>query len=351
MKLWAVVEHQQPLQCIEVADPEPAGTEVVIAVTHCGVCHSDLHFWKGSYNMGGGKTLTIADRGVTLPRAPGHEVVGRVVAKGPEASGVEIGDLRIVYPWLGCGRCFRCREGDDNMCDSPSAIGVIRHGGFGSHVVAPHPRYLVDYGDVDPAVAATFACSGVTVYSAIRKLGSLDPDRPVVLIGAGGLGLAAIGMLRALGHRSIISIDTSERKREAAAAAGATATIDGAAGDLAEAVMRAADGPALAVLDFVNSTSTANSALGFLGKGGKLVLVGVAGGDMTLSLAGMVFRAHSVQGSNTGTVRDLIAVAELAKAGKLPPLPVQRMPQDSANEALRRLAAGEVIGRIVLETT
>ena len=110
MKLWAVVENQQPLQCLEVADPEPAGTEVVIAVTHCGVCHSDLHFWKGSYNMGGGKTLTITDRGVTLPRAPGHEVAGRVVAKGPEASGIEIGDLRIVYPWLGCGRCFRCRR-------------------------------------------------------------------------------------------------------------------------------------------------------------------------------------------------------------------------------------------------
>ena len=78
-------------------------------MTRCGVCHSDLHFWHGAYDMGGGKVMRLTDRGVELPRAPGHEIVGRVVAVGPEAEGVAIGDDRIVYPWLGCGECDRCR--------------------------------------------------------------------------------------------------------------------------------------------------------------------------------------------------------------------------------------------------
>src|SRR3546814_9576559 len=76
------------------------GSEVLVEVTHCGVCHSDLHFWKGEYNLGGGKVMKLAERGVTLPRAPGHEIAGRVAAFGPEASGVALGDLRVVYPWI-----------------------------------------------------------------------------------------------------------------------------------------------------------------------------------------------------------------------------------------------------------
>ena len=78
MSIWAVVEHGQALQAIERASREPVGTEVLLDVTHAGVCHSDLHFWTGYYDMGGGKLMKLAERGVVLPRAPGHEVVGRV---------------------------------------------------------------------------------------------------------------------------------------------------------------------------------------------------------------------------------------------------------------------------------
>jgi alcohol dehydrogenase/propanol-preferring alcohol dehydrogenase len=81
---WAVVEHGQALQPIERPSREPVGTEVLIDVTHAGVCHSDLHFWKGYYDMGGGKLMRLADRGVTLPRSPGHEVVGRVGKIAPK---------------------------------------------------------------------------------------------------------------------------------------------------------------------------------------------------------------------------------------------------------------------------
>jgi propanol-preferring alcohol dehydrogenase len=348
MKAWAVIRNEQPLECIEMPDPVATGSEVVLEVTRCGVCHSDLHFWHGSYNMGGGKVMSLRDRGVTLPRAPGHEITGRVVAFGPDAKGVAIGDERIVYPWIGCGTCARCLAGDDNLCLAQRSIGVLENGGFGSGVKVPHPRYLIDYSGVDPSLAATYACSGITVYSAIRKIQPIGPDEAVLLIGAGGLGLAAIAMLKALGHRRIVSLDISEEKRRAALQAGATETVDGQGEDIVARILKAAGGPVPAAIDFVNTSETARLGFDALAKGGKLVLVGVAGGELTLSLATMIFRAQSVLGSNTGTVSDLQAVVALAQTGRLAATPVQEFPKDAANEALLKLQNGEITGRAVL---
>jgi alcohol dehydrogenase/propanol-preferring alcohol dehydrogenase len=348
MKAWAVVEAGQPLQHIDLPTPEPVGTEVLLEVTHCGVCHSDLHFWHGFYNLGGGKVMRIQDRGVVLPRAPGHEIVGRVVKAGPDAQGAKPGDLRIVYPWIGCGHCDRCRDGDDNLCTEQHSLGVIRHGGFASHVVAPHPRYLVDPGTVDPAVAATYACSGITVYGAVRKALPMPPDYPIVLIGAGGLGLSAIAMLKALGHEAIVSVDIAADKRQAALDNGATAVVDGNAADLTQAILAAAGGQVRAVIDFVNNDDTGRAGFGALAKGGRFIAVGVSGGELTVSLSGMVFRGLTVQGSLTGSPQDLRDVVALAESGRLKPLPVERLPKHAANTAMARLEAGTVTGRLVL---
>jgi propanol-preferring alcohol dehydrogenase len=348
MKAWVVVEPGKPLQHIDLPTPVPVGSEVLLEVTHCGVCHSDLHFWHGYYDLGGGSRMRLQDRGVTFPRAPGHEIVGRVVAMGPDAAGVSVGDLRVVYPWIGCGACERCRDGQDNLCTEQKSLGIIQHGGFGSHVVAPHPRYLVDPGNVDPAVAATYACSGITVYGAVRKVLPLPPDDPVVLIGAGGLGLSAIAMLKALGHRRIVSVDIGPDKRQAALNSGASAVVDGMAANLTQAIVAAAGDQVKAVIDFVNIDATARSGFDALAKGGKFVAVGVGGGMITLSLSGMVFRGLSVAGSLTGSPQDLREVMVLANSGKLVPLPVTLLPSCEANAALSRLEAGTVTGRLVL---
>ena len=103
MKAWAVVENGAPLKEIDLPMPEPTGREILLEVTHCGVCHSDLHLWDGYYDLGSAGRYEIVQRGITLPLALGHEIVGRVVKLGPEASGVKVGDVRIVYPWVGCG--------------------------------------------------------------------------------------------------------------------------------------------------------------------------------------------------------------------------------------------------------
>ncbi len=346
MKAWAVVEAGAPLELLDFPTPEPTGSEVLVEVTHAGVCHSDLHFWKGEYNMGGGKVMKLSERGVTLPRAPGHEISGRVVAVGPDATGVSIGDQRVVYPWLGCGECVHC-QAEEDMCQKQRALGVIQNGGFGSHVLVPHPRYLIDAEGVDPGLAATYACSGITTYSAISKVMPMSPDAPIALIGAGGVGLMAIAMLKAMGHRAIYSVDLSAEKRAAADEAGAVA-IDGAGDGVAERVLAATGGPVLAVLDFVGNSQTATNGMAMLDKGGTLVIVGVTGGDLTLSLATMVFRIYSVVGSNTGSLKDLRAVVKLAQEGKLKPTPVTLCPKDHANEAMMELKAGHVTGRTVL---
>ncbi|KAI3593394.1 hypothetical protein D9X30_1704 (plasmid) [Cupriavidus sp. U2] len=98
---WALVKTGEPLAPIEAAVPIPKGSEVLLKTTFCGVCHTDLHFQDGYYQLGGGKRLSLAERGVKLPLMPGHETVGRVVAVGPDAKAVKVGDHRLVYPWGG----------------------------------------------------------------------------------------------------------------------------------------------------------------------------------------------------------------------------------------------------------
>ncbi len=349
MRAWAVVENGAPLKEIELPTPEPKGTEVLLETTYCGVCHSDLHIWEGYYDLGGGQKMSLADRGVTLPLAMGHEIVGRVVKLGPDAQGVKVGDIRIVYPWLGCGSCAACLADEDNMCLKPKSLGVYQNGGYATHVLAPHPRHLVDPGTLDPAVAATYACSGITVYSAIQKVMPIAPDEPVVLIGAGGRGMNAIPILKARGQRNIGVGHGPAENRAAALAEGASQAIDGSGEGVAKRIIAACGGPVLAVIDLVNGTATARAAFDALRKGGKLVQVGLFGGELSLPLPLMPIRALTVQGSYVGTVKDLRGLVALAQSGKVPPIPVTTLPQNEADTALMRLRAGQVTGRLVLK--
>ena len=348
MRAWAVIENGADLQAIDLPTPEPKGTEVLLEVTHCGVCHSDLHIWEGWYDLGGGKRMSLKDRGVVLPLAMGHEIVGRVSKLGPDATGVAVGDVRIVFPWVGCGVCARCLAEEDNMCLVGRSIGIYQHGGYATHVLAMHPRHLVNPGTIEPALAATYACSGITVYSAIRKIMPMAADEPVVLVGAGGLGLAAISVLRAMGHTAIVSVDVDAGKRQAALDAGASAVVDGSGEGVTERIVAACGGPVLAVIDLVNGTATAAFAFAALRKGGKLVQVGLFGGELTVALPLMAMRALTVQGSYVGNPKELRELVALAQDGRIAPIPIERVPQEEANDALMRLRAGRVTGRVVL---
>jgi alcohol dehydrogenase/propanol-preferring alcohol dehydrogenase len=236
------------------------------------------------------------------------------------------------------------------MCLNGRALGVYQNGGYGTHVVAPHPRHLVDPGTIDPSVAATYACSGITVYSAIKKVMPIAADEPLVLVGAGGLGLNAIAVLKALGHRNIISVDVSAAKLEAATAAGATGTVVASGEGTAAGIIAAAGGQVGAIIDLVNGTATARFSFDALRKGGKLIQVGLFGGELTLPLPLMAIRALTVQGSYVGNPKELRELVALAQAGTLQALPVTEVPPSQAYDALMRLRDGRVTGRVVLRS-
>ena len=353
MRAWAVVENGQPLKEIELPTPEPTGTEVLLEVTHCGVCHSDLHIWEGYYDVGGGQKMSLVDRGVTLPLAMGHEIVGRVVKLGPDAKGVKVGDLRIVFPWLGCGKCEKC----------------LRRGRQHVHRRGAQPRRLPErrlrHPCRRPASRAIWSILGSSIprsprpmpapasrsIRAIKKAMPLAPTQPIVLVGAGGLGLNAIAVLKALKHQNIISVDVSAEKREAALKAGAH-KVGGRQRRRRgrdETHHRRRRRPGAAVIDLVNGTATARFAFGALAKGGKLIQVGLFGGELMLPLPIMAIRALTVQGSYVGNPKELRELVKLAQDGELSALPVATVPQSHANEALMRLRDGKVTGRLVLK--
>src|SRR5687767_10082561 len=259
---WQIIEHGKPLQKVFAETPKPKGTEVLVRVTRSGVCHSDLHIWDGYFDLGGGKRFYVKDRGCIPPFTLGHEPFGVVEAMGPGAAkvakGVKVGQKRIVFPWIGCGKCAVCKAELDNYCVSGSRfLGVNRAGAYASHVLVPHPKYLVDSTGVDDAFAATLACSGLTTYSAAAKLPELGPKDWVAVIGCGGLGLVCISVLRAKGVKNIIACDVDESKLEAARKLGAKLALDTRAADSIPKLQALAMGSLAGAIDLVGMPATA----------------------------------------------------------------------------------------------
>src|SRR5246500_4401470 len=351
MKSFRVAEFNAPLKEMEEPTPQPAGTRVLIKVKAAGVCHSDLHIWEGGYDLGHGrKPLSLKDRGVSLPRTMGHETVGEVLAFGPDAKAggdLKLGDIALVYPWLGCGKCEVCLAGDENMCLKPASLGVYCDGGYADHMTVPHPRYLLNLKGLDPVTAAPYACSGVTTYSALKKV-EASFNAPIVIFGAGGLGLMALSLLKAMGGKGAVVVDIDARKREAAEKAGALATVDGGAPDALEQLAKKAGGPIRAVIDLVGNPKTTQLGFDCLTKGGKLVIVGLFGGGAPWALPLIPIKAITIQGSYVGNLRETQALLDLVRTKKVPPIPVSPMPLNKANEALVDLQKGKLVGRAVL---
>ncbi len=171
LRRFSLTAYQAPL-CETIVDcPEPKGSEVLIRIERCGVCHSDLHMQDGYFALGEGKSLDVRE-GRTLPFTLGHEIAGVVERAGPDATGAKIGAKVAVYPWIGCGQCPACKAGEENLCSSNRHLGISADGGFASHVLVPHPRYLIDYAPLSPSFAGALMCSGLTAYSALKRLQS-----------------------------------------------------------------------------------------------------------------------------------------------------------------------------------
>jgi propanol-preferring alcohol dehydrogenase len=347
MRSFQLCQCGAPLELKEQPTPKPAATEVLLKVLAAGVCHSDLHLADGYFDLGGGKRMSLQDRGMKLPLILGHENVGEVVAAGPEAQGVKIGARVLVHPWIGCGICAVCKRGEENLCRAMKSLGVFSNGGYADHLLVPHPRYLIDIGDLPAERAAPLACSGVTTYGALKKVPTLK-DEPTVIIGAGGLGLMCLALHKAMGGHSAIVVDIDPAKRDAAQNAGAAMVVDSSKPDAAQQIVDATNGGAWAVIDLVGASATARLGIDCLIKGGKYIIVGLYGGDVAVSLPPIPMRALTIQGSYVGSLPEMRELIDLVRRTGLPSVPVATRPLDDANAVLAQLRAGKVAGRIVL---
>ena len=348
MRSYQIVDFGRPLQEANLPDPKPIGDEVVVAVKASGVCHSDLHIWEGGFDLGGGRRLTLKDRGIALPLTLGHETAGEIVSVGPDVKDRKVGEMCLIYPWIGCGVCRACRAGDENLCMKPRCLGIHCDGGYSDRLVVPHSRYCLPLDGFDSVIAAPLACSGVTTYSALKKLGPAIHQDPVLVIGAGGLGLMCVAILKAMGGKGAVVVDIDEKRRDAAVAAGAIAAIDGAAPDALKRVIAAMGGPWWAAIDLVGSPATAGLAFDSLGRGGKLVTVGLFGGAAPWPLPLIPQKATTIMGSYTGNLAETRELLDLARSGAVAGIPIRRRPLGDASEALEDLKAGRVVGRVVL---
>jgi alcohol dehydrogenase, propanol-preferring len=347
---WAFKTWGGALEPIQEEFVPISGHEVTVRVTHCGICHSDLHIQAGGFEMGGGRLSSLEAAGNTLPLTMGHEIVGEVVDIGPDVQGVKLGEHVIVYPWLGCGECAVCKRGDEQLCAKANMnMGLKLPGGFSDLIRMRHERYLVPFGTLDPARAATFACAGITAWGAIRKLPATTSEDWLAVVGCGGVGMTAVALLSATSKSRIVAIDPDPIKREAALKHGAALAFDPNVKGVVKEIAVACGGNVAGVIDFVGAESTSALAVNIVRRAGQVVIVGLFGGEFKLALPMFIFKSLNVSGSMVGSLPLLRELVALAQTVTLPTIPIELRPISTVNQSLDDLAHGRIVGRVVLQ--
>ena len=347
MKAARITSPHQPLEIMEIETPKPKDVEVVVKVKAVGVCHSDLHLWEGGYDTGDG-FMKVTDRGVKFPVTPGHEIVGTVTEIGSAVQGISVGDNVLVYPWIGCGICSACRIGNDNICDTPRSLGVFQNGGYAEYVLVPHFKFLANISGIDLDAATSLACSGLTAYTAIKK-SNANSLHSMVIFGTGGLGLMGVQIARAITNANIVCVDIDDAKLALAKELGADNVVNSKDPDAAQKIISLCNGKgADCVIDFVNAPPTVKMGLAVLRKRGNMILVGLFGGSIDLSLVTIPLKSITIQGAYTGNYNDMLELIGLAKRGVINPTISKRYSLSEANTALEDLKARKIIGRAVI---
>ncbi len=345
----SMTAYATPLCETVVEAPEPTGTEVLVRIHRCGVCHSDIHLQDGYFSLGGERKLDVtAATQRSLPFTLGHEIAGVVEKAGPDAL-VEAGRSFAVFPWIGCRQCAACGAGEENLCAAPRHLGIQVDGGFATHVLVPHPRYLIDHSGLPAALAGAYMCSGLTAYSALKRIAEHARRGPALLVGLGGVGMMGLALALAMFPQPPIVAEIDAGKREAALKAGAAAAYDPSNPTARKALLKATGGVYGAV-DFVGSDGSLAFASAALAKGGKVVVTGLIGGTYTTPIAMFPLRVFTIEGTMTGTLDEANEMMALARAGKIPPVPIIERPLAAAQASLDDLRQGKIVGRVVLVT-
>lgn len=328
---WAALSAGQALSAFTYEPKDLDPFEVEIAITHCGICHSDIHLIDNGWNNS------------VYPFIPGHEIVGRVTARGSAATHLEVGQ-RVGVGWQrsACLACELCLDRQDNLCPKQTAIAVGHHGGFADRI-RTDSRYAFALPDeLESASAAPLLCGGATVYSPMRRFG-VDAAASVGVIGIGGLGHIALLMLRAFGCE-ITAFSTSESKRDEALAMGAHHFVP--TRDARE--LHKLGGRFHLILSMVHAKLDWITYLKTLRPNGVLCLLGSPPGVLQIP-AGSLFQGQkSITASEIGDRATIAEMLRFSARHRIAPV-VEKMPLAEANAAIEKVRRNEARYRMVLE--
>lgn len=332
--------YGEPLVIEHVPEPEPGPGQVIVKVEGAGFCHSDLHVMDGEIRV--------------LPRMPltlGHENAGVVQSVGDGVRTVRPGDPLAVYGGWGCGNCDFCVTGREQLCAAPRWVGLSDFdGGYAELLLVPHERYVVRLQSIEPKVAAPLTDAALTPYRAIKRaLGFIEPDHPILVIGAGGLGQYGIKILRLITGAPIVVVDVAEEKLQIAKEYGATHALDARDPEVREQILHLGGGTGVtASFDFVGTDSTLALAFDVTRSGGKVTQLGLGGGEARVKLFESLPFEVCYEGTLWGTIKELREVIGLAESGRLTPIGLEFEPLERINDVYDRLKAGKVPGRVVI---
>jgi 2-desacetyl-2-hydroxyethyl bacteriochlorophyllide A dehydrogenase len=331
----AVTSYAEPLAELDLPEPELTPGHALLEVLACGVCFSDVKTSRGR--------MPFSDE-LALPHIPGHEICGRVLATDPPGE-VEAGTRVVVHHYSPCGRCARCRAGQENLCTNLKAwLGFTHNGGFAERVVVPLDRLLAIPDSVDTLHAGPMTCALGTAYRAVVGRGQVSAGDRVALIGLGGVGIHAAQIARHAGAE-VIGIDRSERALEVARGL----ELDARAAD-DPSIEEAAPGGFDVVIDLVGRTETLERAATLTRPGGRVVGVGYLQGQrLSVETPRFVLGELEFVGSRYVARDELERAIRLVADGRVQTVVDRVLPLERADEAFAALEAGEVVGRVVLQ--
>lgn len=338
MKAAVLHALKEPLKIEQLPVPEPGHGELLIKVTACGVCHSDLHAVDGDWTPP-----------PVLPLIPGHEVAGTVAKLGPGVTGFAQGD-EVGVPWMysACGQCEFCLAGMETICKQGEATGYTKPGGYAEYMIAPAAFVGRLPKGTDPYAMAPILCAGVTTYRGLKRSGA-RPGQWVAVIGIGGLGHIAIQYARAMGLR-VAAVDVSDEKLKLASSLGAEVVVNAAETDPAAAIQEKIGGAHAAVVTAVASRAFEQAIL-MLRPAGTVSYIGLPGGkadEIRASISAIVNWELSVRGSNVGTRQDLNEAVAFAANG-LVRAKIRTIALEEINATLDEMRQGKIVGRVVLK--
>ncbi len=328
----------ETLTCEEIAIPAPGPTDVLVKIACCGVCYLDTILRSGMRSR------------VSLPRILGHELAGEVVSTGSDVVGFNVGDRVTVFNFQACGECPDCLRGRPSLCGfTKGDIGQTRDGGYAEYAVLPASN-LVRLPDGMAMEAACFAaCVYGPPYKAIRKVGELRQGQAAVVTGAsGGLGLAAIQIVRALGARAI-AITSSPNKVQLLKEKGASDVVVSADGNFGDDVRSLTGGRGVDLVIELTGSPTFAGTLRSLAPGGRCAVIGeLHGKPISLNLGLLIIKEFRIEGVQSASRDELREILDFMQANHLQPEIWQRMPLEEAAVAHRQLHERNAVGRILL---